>query len=218
MIDLIFCAEKLLFGVKYLIKYKPIAVINEQVAIEIAEVMYIEAKKRGIQYKAWMNNPMNGYFYWTTNPMHLSLDAKIFSKDPSLQSIELANVYIKSIIEKNERPYYLSSYLNITKIASLISSIKGLIRLGVNRLKRHKKDFKYESYGQSAINHFERSIRTFYRKYDSINDFKEYEIILYPLHYEPEASLSYLSEFYSNQVALIENNYKVLRSKSSFGG
>jgi hypothetical protein len=29
-------------------KYKPIAIINEQVAIEIAEVMYIEAKKEAL--------------------------------------------------------------------------------------------------------------------------------------------------------------------------
>ena len=32
--------------------YKPLAVINEQVAIEISEVMYIEAKKRNILYNA----------------------------------------------------------------------------------------------------------------------------------------------------------------------
>jgi Capsule polysaccharide biosynthesis protein len=193
-------------------KYEPIAVINEQVAIEVAEVMYLEAKKRGILYKAWMSNPLNGYFYWTSNPMSLSLDKKIFEVEPSPASIEKAEMYIKNVIEKYERPYYLNPFLNVTKYQSFLSSVKGVIKVYIKKYIGNSENNLYENNNPAVYNAFERSFKVLYLKYDEINKLNKYEIILYPLHYEPEASLSYLSEFFSNQVALIENISKCLKS------
>ena len=48
-------------------------------------------------------------------------------------------------------------------------------------------------------------------KYNSWSDVNNFELILYPLHYEPESSLFYLSEFFSNQEAVIENISKCLK-------
>ncbi len=188
--------------------YKPIAVINEQVAIEIAEVMYIEAKKRSILYKAWMTNPVNGYFYWVTDPISLSLDENIFNKTPSQNSTQIAEEYVVRIIDKNERPYYLTPFLNQNKFNNLKSSVKGLVK---NLLRQSFGNSDgYENDNAAVFNQFERAIKSYLIKYNTIQDFDGYEIVLYPLHYEPESALSYLSEFYSNQPALIENISKCL--------
>ncbi len=192
--------------------YKPIAVLNEQVAIEIAEVMYIEAQKRDIKYLAWMTNPVNGYFYWIKDPISLSLDDKISISHPSENSINLANEYIKRIVEKNERPYYIMPFINQKKLSNLISATKGIVKLLINNIKG--KNGFYEDCSCSSWSFFERSVKAYFINYDHLEDLGEYEVILYPLHYEPEASLSYLSEFYSNQIALIENITKCLKNNS----
>ncbi len=200
--------KEISFWAEILETYKPIAIINEQVAIEISEVLYIEAKKRNIHYKAWMTNPVNGYFYWVSNPMSLSLDDAVFLKTPSYDLTQLAETYTKKIIEKNERPYYLTPYLNQNKYRNILSASKGLLKLCLNVI--FGSSNAYEDNKTAAINYFERSLKTFFVKYNTISDFAEYEVILYPLHYEPEASLAYLSEFFSNQIALIENISKCL--------
>lgn len=187
---------------------KPIAVLNEQVAIEIAEVMYIEAKNKGIRYLAWMTNPVNGYFYWTSDPISLSLDENVFSKEPTEKAMEIAENYIKNIIEKEERPFYIQPFLNTTKTTNLIRSIKGVIKQKLRYLFKREKQF-YEDSRSATWSFFERSLKSMYLKYDTLND-SSTSLILYPLHYEPEASLSYLSEFYSNQVYLVENILKCL--------
>lgn len=190
-------------------KYQPIAVINEIVAIEIAEVMYIEAKKRGIRYLAWMANPINGYFYWVSDPISLSLDNRILNTIPSKKTLEIAKKYIKAIIEKNEMPYYIIRFLNQRKIENLFRATKSLIKIYLRKIKKNNKS--YEDATTAAKLFFERSFKAFFIKYDSLDDIKGFEIILYPLHYEPEASLLYLSEFFSNQVALVENLTKCLK-------
>lgn len=190
-------------------KYKPIAVLNEEVAIEIAEVMYIEAKKRGIRYLSWMTNPINGYFYWISDPMTLSMSHKVLEINPSEESIQISKDYMDSIIEKQEKPYYILPFLNKKKSSELFSAFKGIIKLQIMKI-RGELSF-YEDSTTSSMNYFERSIKAYYVKYDSVESLVGSEIVMYPLHYEPEASLSYLSEFYSNQVALIENLTKCLK-------
>lgn len=192
-------------------EFRPVAVINEQVAIEISEVMYIEAKKRGIAYLAWMNNPINGYFYWLSNPMSLCLNKEIFETIPSDNSIVETKKYLFNVKVKNERPYYLNPFLNTTKIKRLLGSINSYRRLVLSDfLNIIKPKLQYEKYYEDAKVSVIRNFNSFFYKYDDINDLNEKEIICYPLHYEPESSLLYLSEFFSNQVSLIENLSKCL--------
>lgn len=192
-------------------KYKPVAVVNEQVALEISEVMYIEAKKRQIIYKAWMNNPINGYFYWLSTPMTLIPDSKFLETIPSQDSIEIAKSYILDIKQKNERPYYLNPFMK-TKLRNLLGSVKSYTIYKINTCFRQKSTLHYENYSDEKWQTVTRNISSYFYKYNSINEIVNHEIILYPLHYEPEASLSYLSEFFSNQIGLIENLAKCLKN------
>lgn len=204
-----FLKKEIAFWREIFNKYLPIAVLNEIVAIEIAEVMYIEAKRKGIRYLAWMSNPINEYFYWVDNPTSLSFNPQRLLITPSENSIKIANEYIDRIINKNEKPYYILPYLNRSKIYNLKSSIKGLIKILYSNFINGAS--LYENYTESSFSFFKRSYKSFFLKYNDIEDINEKEIILYPLHYEPEASIDYLSEFFSNQVALIENLSKCLK-------
>jgi hypothetical protein len=207
----LFLRKEIAFWAEIYDKYNPIAVFNELVAIEISEVMYIEAKNRNIAYKAWMNHPIKGYFYWLSNPMSLILDEKVFNKKPSDDSIKQAKLYLEKIRIKNERPYYLIPFLNKKKLRSLLSSIKSYLKTNISELLNSKDDnLKYEIHSQYYKEALMRNFNVYFHKYDDIKDLKDKEIILYPLHFEPEASLLYLSEFYSNQIALIENISKCL--------
>jgi hypothetical protein len=208
----LFLRREIAFWAEIFDKYKPVAIFNEQVAIEISEVMYIEAKKRGIAYKAWMNNPLNGYFYWLANPMNLIPDNKVFEKKPSKKAIIQANNYLRRIRVLNERPYYLQPFLNSGKIKNLLGALnsyrKWFMRIWFK--KKSNENIIYESSSNEAKHSVIRSINSFIYKYDSISDLKGLDIIIYPLHYEPESSLLYLSEYFSNQVALIENLSKCI--------
>jgi capsule polysaccharide modification protein KpsS len=48
-----------------------------------------------------------------------------------------------------------------------------------------------------------------YIKYDTLDGLSE-ALVFYPLHYEPEASILYMSEFYEDQPALIRNLAKCI--------
>lgn len=206
----LFLRREIAFWSEIFDRYKPITVVNEQVAIEISEVMYIEAKKRNIKYSAWMNNPINGYFYWLPNPMSLELDDKIINIDPSKKAIEVAKDYLNDIRIKNERPYYLIPYINSSKLRNLLGSISSYLRYRLKESFRQNNYIHYESYSDGAKAAVLRNIYSFFYKYDDFKEIEKYEVILYPLHYEPESSLLYLSEFFTNQVALIENISKCL--------
>lgn len=207
----LFLRKEIAFWAEIYDKYNPITVFNELVAIEISEVMYIEAKNRNIAYKSWMNHPINGYFYWLSNPMSLILDEKVFNKKPSDDSIKMAKLYLDRIRIKNERPYYLNPFLNSKRFRNLLGSLKRYCKIKILELiKPIKNGIQYETYSQYAKEVIKRKINVFLHKYDDFDELQKKEIILYPLHYEPEASLLYLSEFYSNQIALIENISKCL--------
>lgn len=208
----LFLAKEIAFWSEIFEKYKPIAVVNELVAIEISEVMYIEAKKRGIVYKAWIPNPINGYFYWLSNPMSIILDSKIFEVKPSSHSLEIAQQYFDAININNKRPYYIELFLNQKKIKNIIGSFSGYFKTYVSEIIQYlsKKELTYISNKKSSRNSLARSINVLLHKYNDLNEINKYEVIFYPLHYEPEASIIYLSEYFSNQIALIENLSKCI--------
>jgi len=207
-----FLQKEIAFWSEIFDEYKPITIINEQVAIEISEVMYIEARKRNIVYTAWMSNPINGYFYWIRNPMSLELDSRITEISPTQNSIDVAKSYLSNIRLKNERPYYLNPYLNTSKIRNLLGSINSYLKHRTKESFVRNNSIQYESYSDDTKLGVIRNINSFFYKYDDFEKMKNQEIILYPLHYEPEASLLYLSEFFTNQIALIENISKCLTS------
>lgn len=71
--------------------------------------------------------------------------------------------------------------------------------------------FRYELYIDEYSKKIAVYFKSLYRRYDTIEGLPSgKEIIFFPLHQEPEATLNYMSEFYSNQPATIENIMKCL--------
>ena len=196
---------------------KPSFIINEVIAIEIAEVMFIKAKEYNIEYLAWMISPFpDKFFYWLSNPFHASLNREIFSTTISLNSMDISKKYLNTFkSEVDNKPFYAKNLKSRFSFIKTVEMIGGYFRTNtINRFKNIPKlNFLREYYGfndstSSKINHLFCSILYSYNYRLQLQDF---EIVFYPLHFEPEASIIYFSEFNEDQPALIRNISKCLK-------
>lgn len=212
-------SKEFAFWDKVFTTIKPSYVINEVIAIEIAEVMYIKAKEYKVEYLAWMVSPFpDKLFYWLSNPFHASLNTEIFDCIPSKESYLQAQNYIHRFLSANNfKPFYasnLQSRFSIKKnLEILFSYLKSLtLRITVKFAKKRIKVFKeYYGINNHSLTQLYLQLCSYIYKYDSIEAYKSYEIVFYPLHYEPEASIIYFSEFNEHQTALIRNISKCLK-------
>ncbi|MEK6780155.1 MAG: hypothetical protein AABY93_00515 [Bacteroidota bacterium] len=200
------------FWESILAKHSPVAIVNEIVAIEISEVLYIECKKRGIRYLAWLNHPIDNYFYWLDTPMNSSLSPSIFAKSPKTESVILVSNYC-SKVEQNYKPFYVRDLKSRFNLIDILKDIKstGLTlrtRIKYNKIKSYSifgADYKFYLWRLNLI------LATLGRKYDDLRKYNQYEILFFPLHYEPEATLFYMAEWYSSQIDTIYNISKCIK-------
>jgi Capsule polysaccharide biosynthesis protein len=191
--------------------HSPIAVVNELVAIEISEVLLIECRARNIRYLAGMSWPLEDYFYWLANP--LSLSGRYLPEiAPGAASLELARKYVQEVRQREYKAYYIK---NLSARRSVKPLAAAAVKLLVWSLRKATSavsgSFQYEMYDEEYAKRVAVYAKSFARRYDAIGDLPAgREVIYYPLHQEPEAALNYMSEFYSNQPATIENILKCL--------
>ena len=190
------------------------AVINETVAIETSEVLLIEAQKRGIPYHSWMSLPVPNTFYFQRTPMYSELDQRIQEIQPGSEDLAKAEMYMEKVRQGAGAPFYAQ---NLKKRGNPVVLLKNVKRWFLAK----KRSGKYARNKSLAV--FGAPQRVFgtqmklyflslFRKYRKQEGFKQYELIFYPMHFEPEATLRYMSEFYSNQVATIESISKCLKT------
>jgi len=201
--------REIAFWRRLLDEHRPVAVVNELVAIEISEVLLIEARRRGVRYLAPMNCPVEGYFYWLPNPLSLSgryLDPVV----PGDTARELAQSYTHEVLKKDYRPFYVRNLAGRRALRPLLAALVKYI-LWQWRGRRGARGFRYEDYREEygkKIAVYLRGLTTRYDRIEAIDPMAE--VVFYPLHQEPEATLNYMSEFFANQVATIENIMKCL--------
>jgi Capsule polysaccharide biosynthesis protein len=191
--------------------HQPVAVVNELVAIEISEVLLIECQRRGIRYLAGMNCLVDDYFYWLRNPISLS-GKYIASGPPSAQSVALARQYVQEVLAKDYKPFYVK---NLSHRRALLPLGVAMVKMLLWQLRRlHSgsgRPFRYELYDEEYAKKVAVYFKSLVLSYDRLEDLpRDKEVIFFPLHQEPEATLNYMSEFFSNQVATIENILKCL--------
>lgn len=197
---------------------KPNFLVNETVAIEIAEVMAIEAERLNIPFLSSLLGFLPNTFYWKPNPFHGTLNDLSHIK-PSIDDIKKAQEYINNVIEKNQRPFYIAESLKYERysIKTFIGSIYHDTLSYFHEKKIHYKikPFHYEDntifYFQLA-KQFLNSIFYSHNFYSKFSDLADKKIIFYPLHIEPEATLNYFSEEYCDQAATIENIAKIIKT------
>lgn len=193
-------------------KYKPNFVLNEVIAIEFSEVMYIEAKRRNIEYLAWMVSPFaDKQFYWLDNPFNASLKKMIFQYEPDLASFKFAEDYLLKL--KDSRPFYVNNLRNRFSLIKLFSLVKKII-MGkiINIITSPQRRLFYFDHSKYLLNQLKSYFASFLIRYDKLNNYDNFEFVFYPLHYEPEASLTYFAEFYDDQLNTIRNISKCIKN------
>ena len=192
-------------------QHAPVAVVNELVAIEISEVLLIECRARGIRYLAGMDCLIEGKFYWLANPLSLS-GRYLADVAPGESSREQARLYLERALASDYRPYYVRNLRRRRDPLPLLVAIVKMLRWWwLARLSATIGPFRYELYDDEYAKKVVVYFKSLVRRYDMLADLPPgREVVFYPLHQEPEATLNYMSEFCANQVATIENILKCL--------
>lgn len=192
-------------------RYRPVAVVNELVAIEISEVLLLESRRAGVRYLAGMNCVVDDYFYWLGDPITLSgrcLDLP----EPTAAHRELAAAYVQQALDRNYLPFYVQNLAGRRALRPFLAAVARYLAWAWFRLTdRIRGRFRYEDYLAEYGKRLEVSAKSLFLRYDQLESLpSDAEVIFYPLHQEPEATLNYMSAFYSNQVATIENILKCM--------
>lgn len=183
---------------------KPDMLVNETVAIEMAEVMAIEAQSRNIPFYTSLLGFLPNTFYWKPDPFSGRLN-DLTDVIPSESDCQVARDYINGVVEKNTRPFYVA---NIKKHSFSLKTLLHAYQINVEAKRKQRKletesYFRYEDYSIFAEKGLEicRSVRHF--KYDTIKSIEGKNVLFYPMHLEPEATLNYFVDENYDQASLI---------------
>jgi hypothetical protein len=204
-------AKETSFWRRLLQQHKPAAVVNELVAIEISEVLLTECRRQDVRYLAGMNCVVDDYFYWLQEP--LSLSGKHLSlPEPGPRQRALAEAYLQAVRVKDYKPFYVQNLAGRRAMKPLLAAIARLLLWSARSLiDRVSGRFRYEMYQEEYGKKLAVFVKSLVLRYDELPALPPgAEVVFYPLHQEPEATLNYMSEFYANQVATIENILKCL--------
>jgi len=158
-----------------------------------------------------MNCVVDDYFYWLADPMTLSgrcLDLP----DPGPPARALAADYIRKVQDRNYLPFYVQNLSGRRALLPLLAATaKYCVWSGRRLLDRLSGRFRYETYLEEYGKRLAVFGKSLFVRYDTLDSVpQDAEVIFYPLHQEPEATLNYMSAFHSNQVATIENILKCM--------
>ena len=194
-------------------KQDPHLVVNETVALEISEVLYLEAKKKHIRYVSWMSFPLKNHFYFQSTPMHNSLSTSVFQRAPDELSLRKAEEYIAQVKGGAGQPFYVHNVKGRYTFYSLAKNVYWYLRCLLTEHHYRERAKNLAIFGDNSSFYFN-GIKSIFNSlifnYDKLERYEKYEKVFYPMHYEPEAVLFYMAEFYSNQLATIENIAKCL--------
>lgn len=192
---------------------KPAALFNETVAVEIAEVMAIEAEKRGIPFYTALLGFLPNTFYWKPDPFTGRLN-DLSGIEPSDEDLKKADEYIENVTKKAQVPFYVKSFVgkspkSFTKF--IMGTVLGLRRYVKECRRLSKPGFHYEDYRKYCFEYSKFFLKSLFYKYDSIKAVNGYPYVFLPLHMEPEATISYFVFEDYRQDFLIDFVVKSLR-------
>jgi hypothetical protein len=131
--------------------------------------------------------------------------------EPDAGARALADSYISLVLAKDYKPFYVKHLAGRRALKPLLVGIAKWLTWQVRGIAARHGRFRYELCGEEYAKRIEVYFKSLVLNYDRLEDTPEgLEVIFYPLHQEPEATLLYMSEFYANQVATIENILRCL--------
>lgn len=193
----------------------PDFLVNETVAIEIAEVMAIEAQKRSIPFHTYLLGFIPGTFYWKPDPFSGRMqDMSTITVDEVLLSKAMNYVY--DVVEKNARPFYVTGIKKNNITLKTVIHSRMLYKLAQKKQRKMEStvSFKYEDYSifNKLAYDLYKSIYSCKAKYDSMDTLKDKNIVFLPLHMEPEAILNYFVDENYDQAMLINQVLSCLKN------
>lgn len=198
--------KEIFFWGRILDATKPKYLFNETVAIEIAEVMAIEAEKRSIPFYSALLGFLPNTFYWKPDPYTGSLK-DINSIVPQEKDYQLAQKYIEEIRVKKAKPFYISDARKgrITFLEMIKSTVGDFIRLYFNNKRiKQANGFVYEDFSDSFLSSYKEYWLQKKYEYNSLEDTKGKECFFFPLHLEPEATINYFVDENYSQTTLVD--------------
>lgn len=197
--------KEISFWTKILDETKPDFLINETVAVEIAEVMAIEAAKRNIPFHTALLGFLPNTFYWKPDPYSGRMNdlSKLQVSDEQLKQ---ADQYLANIRERQQRPFYVSS---IKKYCISLKTVFHCLYLhlkqkSVEAKKEKEAGFRYEDYSIFTGLDVQRCWEALFRKHDSLKELEGKHYVFFPMHLEPEATLNYFVDEQYEQASFIQ--------------
>jgi hypothetical protein len=125
----------------------------------------------------------------------------------------LARAYVDALMAKDYLPFYVRDLSGRRAIGPLVAAAFRFVLWKLRRVSAALSGaFRYEMYDDEYGKRLEVFLKSWLLGYDRLEALPEgMEIVFYPLHQEPEATLNYMSVFNADQVATIENILKCLR-------
>lgn len=198
--------KEISFWAKILDEVKPTCLFNETVAIEIAEVMAIEAEKRSIPFYSALLGFLPDSFYWKPSPFDGSL-ADLSEINPTDDEYDKARKYIEDIKVKRNKPFYINdARKGGVSFFKMVKSTIGDFRRMYKNAKRlaKKRTFTYEDFSHSFLSTYREYKLQKKFKYNSIDEIKEKDCFFFPMHLEPEATINYFVAEDYTQTTLID--------------
>ena len=182
----------------------PDYLVNETVAVEIAEVMAIEAKRKGIPFYTYLLGFIPNTFYWKPDPFTGSLQ-DLESVTPSKEDCMVSEQYVMNVRQKEIKPFYVSGIKRDKhKLKGLFYAYKAYwLMKRASRKEQLATSFKYEDYSLFSQLNLEIKKSVFFHSYDSIESINEKRLVFFPMHLEPEATLNYFVEENYDQDSMI---------------
>ncbi len=197
-------------------KYRPAGVVNEPVAIELAEIMYIECERLGIPYLALSSYMMQDTIFFPYTPLNGSYERQLDNVIPSSADLDAADKLIENIRTGYFQPSYTKNLNSRLSVSKLFINLKFLVLSVFRRFKIRNKEIRDLCYGdyfslyKLNISHYFNSL--FHSgKYNSLSEIPpDAKQAFFPLHLEPEATILYCAYFFCEQDSLIRNILKCI--------
>ncbi len=198
--------KEISFWSRLLDEYKPDCIINEVITIEFMEVMYLEARKRGIPYYTWGMVPFMPKDIWISEPpYHTRMTAGFWDTvNPDYVDYQHARDHIYKTRELGHKPFYICNLKTPNVLIRIAQAIHGLLEARLSRLiGLFSDEFIYEDYTSIFKWVLSCAYSTVFHKYDKLDDNENIDLLFYPLHLEPEAAVEYSGYFFNDQPMLI---------------
>jgi hypothetical protein len=196
-------------------KYKPDFVVSETIAGLWNYVLFIICKRNNIQYLSFLPTKNTGRYYYASDQFGSWQEfeknyKELLQRGLTQFEIESAKEFIRKFREKPLAPpfvKFMAAFPNFIKFINFprffINLRKDIVQNWIHKNHDYKLGYRFSEYGSTL----KRSWRILYSRLMNLfekPDLNE-QYLLYPVHYQPEATTEIWAPYYSDQVFTIKS-------------